>query len=1013
MSDSKDIWQTKCLARSHDPAEKAMVLMRDPLGHEGGTVAELKSIMTGQEGINQETIDIVRKADRWAAAADRPQFPKKDPSQPDTHWDEVNFAKEPILYHPLSGDEFDLRNLEDVTLKDLKAVSLNHFKSLIYRYEDASLDWKRTFLSLWRYGPDRPHGDLGFFWRYLPADTRVPDHAIWDHLDLTSAFAGCFASDPGGTPALLTMSIGPIQSFIAQARSVSDMWAASHLLSSITWAAMKGLCDEFGPDCIIFPQLRGVPIVDLWLEKEMGVPHPNEPKDKKSKRISDAHPIFRAALPNKFTALVPASMAKELAAKAGQNAREWVRERAQKAASMLLAAANESEGSTFREQMMAQLSSFPEVHWSIVPWSLMEWDSRGNVASWKELSDALRTFYPDGTDEPGFFGSPVWKLISEKRAEENRFFSPNPGMLYPGLYDLGDRVFSAAKAARTFSQSIQEGFRCSMCGEREWLTLKREHLLLSPGERKGTLWQLISEKRPSWARKGEHLCSLCALKRLWPTIFVDEIKEHLETGVDRYVVSTHTMALATTMGRLLTGRNTSPKGEKAFDKLYHHIAEAKVPRAALPLSLHRRLKDAPEELRYVMERLPSYLDEIREAARSNEDGEGDQAVILIRCIEDLVAQIAATDSKEKPKARPEAYYALIMADGDNMGAWISGLDPRYCLTYRDTWHPRLRSALSEKGPAGWFAPFLDKQRPPSPGRHAAISSALNVFALELCGRVVEEFFKGKLIYAGGDDLLAMVSVDDLLPCLLMLRLIYSGEGIDARKALGTSLDELGVEKGVFVRANKGHVRIDKRLFRVMGRKATASFGAVVAHHTAPLASVMRELRAAEKRAKDSGRDAFSISIMKRAGGKTMLTLPWQMGTYGPSNGGSPMETLISIRNLLARKGMSRRAAYLIQQWGVGLPAPQGVGGIEAFKTLLKANLEYQFKRQYRPPKKAFDESSPKKAEICAAAASKLTELVAAEASKGKRAGSVLGEILTVAEFLAREGRFVPFEDEEA
>lgn len=31
------LWPTKLAARIHDPAEKALVLLRNPAGHEGGT----------------------------------------------------------------------------------------------------------------------------------------------------------------------------------------------------------------------------------------------------------------------------------------------------------------------------------------------------------------------------------------------------------------------------------------------------------------------------------------------------------------------------------------------------------------------------------------------------------------------------------------------------------------------------------------------------------------------------------------------------------------------------------------------------------------------------------------------------------------------------------------------------------------------------------------------------------------------------------------------------------------
>src|SRR5690606_19951155 len=115
-------------------------------------------------------------------------------------------------------------------------------------------DLRKILLTYWRFGPDldvtsadtHDNTRLGKLWEVLPADTRVPDHTIWDHLDLTSAFAGAFAADakdlPAGTDgdvALLALSIGPVQSFIASARTTSDLWAGSHLLSRLSWEAMR------------------------------------------------------------------------------------------------------------------------------------------------------------------------------------------------------------------------------------------------------------------------------------------------------------------------------------------------------------------------------------------------------------------------------------------------------------------------------------------------------------------------------------------------------------------------------------------------------------------------------------------------------------------------------------------------------------------------------------------------------------------------------------------------------
>src|SRR5690625_6257283 len=60
------------------------------------------------------------------------------------------------------------------------------------------------------------------------------------------------------------------------ARTTSDLWAGSHLLSRLSWEAMRPLCEQLGPDAILFPRLRGIPQVDLWL-------------DRKSTRLNSSH----------------------------------------------------------------------------------------------------------------------------------------------------------------------------------------------------------------------------------------------------------------------------------------------------------------------------------------------------------------------------------------------------------------------------------------------------------------------------------------------------------------------------------------------------------------------------------------------------------------------------------------------------------------------------------------------------------------------------------------------------
>ena len=213
-------WQLKLAAWTHDPAEKALILMRDRVGHEGGTVKALQQTLFGGKPAN-DLEKFMKKADHWAAAADRPNFPgdefidRKGNEGLSDRWSSVRFYNEPVLIHPLSGENFRLDKLKDaVDVAAIKAVSFDHFNKLIQK-TDGAIDHQKTALAFWRFGPHL-QTNLGALWELLPADTRVPDHSIWSHLDLTAAFATGMALSSDENPALLSMSFGPVQDFIAQ-----------------------------------------------------------------------------------------------------------------------------------------------------------------------------------------------------------------------------------------------------------------------------------------------------------------------------------------------------------------------------------------------------------------------------------------------------------------------------------------------------------------------------------------------------------------------------------------------------------------------------------------------------------------------------------------------------------------------------------------------------------------------------------------------------------------------------
>lgn len=959
--ENNNLWKTKLAAWLHDPAEKALILLRDKTRHEWGTVKHLRDELGIDYG------DMLKQADWYASAADRPQFPTDGKRY--AAWTQVDFAQTPILKHPLTGRNFDLKKLDGIHPEHLKALSVDHFKALLVKSEtEEGYDWKKTLLNFWRFGAELDAGGIGKLWQLLPADTRIPDHSIWAHLDIVSAFAGAMAADKDSAPALLSVSFGPVQGFIAEARSTSDLWAGSHLLARIAWEGMKVVCEQLGADAVLFPNLRGVPLVDVWLYDQLKADNDAKARFEAMewfKQKTDANPLFAAALPNRFVALVPADQAKVIAEKIEQRVRLFIQELGDASLRRILkeVGLDETDDSPYCfAQLKAQLKGFPEVYWAAVPWSVA---TKGKQADTTQLRLILSNFYPEG-ETVGFLDSPAWTVLQQDiELDSTKFYTPNPGVLYPALYDLLDRVAAAAKSARPFDRLKQKGFRSSMNGEREWLTLDENQLEWNAEKRKseGTLWTKLAAKRQSWVKKDEHLDALNAIKRLWPTLFTEEVGAIIGAKINRYVVSTHTLALAVSMDEWL--KNPTP-----IPLRLRNLLGTPVDSAALPRRLMGGLKDQDADL--LCRKLPGVLDWLKEQ-------EGKQAEEMLRNAE--------SDLKDIFGKKPETYYGMILLDGDKMGAWVSG-DKKTQIPYQDCWHPQITNSdtfkrLVDKNPK--LKAYLCEKRQTSPARHRAISEALNQFSIKVARFVVEDCFKGKLIYSGGDDVLAFVCVDDLLPAMTMLRYLYSGKAVPEwvmRKLQESNKDWFDAAGKCWkFQSDNGYLLLNTKgkteLLLTMGENAEASCGAVVAHHQAPLGYVLRQLRAAESQAKNAGgRNAFSLHVFKRAGGEINVTDKWEQAP----------ELLADLIGMLAQKGVSRRAAYHSLTWLKQLPPDPGF-------EMLKTNLAYQFNRQGG----------------CKVLAERLARFVTDHEAHQKHPTKALEDMLMVAEFLARETRHTQLE----
>ncbi|MCL5098280.1 MAG: type III-B CRISPR-associated protein Cas10/Cmr2 [Candidatus Omnitrophica bacterium] len=251
-----------------------------------------------------------------------------------------------------------------------------------------------------------------------------------------------------------------------------------------------------------------------------------------------------------------------------------------------------------------------------------------------------------------------------------------------------------------------------------------------------------------------------------------------------------------------------------------------------------------------------------------------------------------TDEQLEALKPEESYYAVLAMDGDDMGQWLSGAKAPPLLNalasqaqdyFRQRW---------QNGKPG--LPNAEKvKRPLSPGYHASISEALANFSL-YCARPIVEMFGGQLLYAGGDDVLAMAPAANALDCAQALQLAFRGVSPEAPDA-HASLEVKRILRDLFdysppvpgfitlrrsERADVGraeHLKPNWPLL-LMGPAATASVGIAIGHVRSPMQDVIQAARDAEKYAKSViGKGAFCLMAHKRSGEGVGFRAQWASG----------------------------------------------------------------------------------------------------------------------------------------
>lgn len=783
MSDAR--WETKILNYLHDPPFKALSIQR----HEelAGPLREAFQLSTSP--------DESQVADWYAASADRAVLPNFQQGGA------VNMADGGIT-HPLGGGSLGARTLAHVDAESLAGRVANIIRqdlgTLRLEQSDPVEAARRKFLYLHfvlRQRLARCEPSLAGWWYRLPADTRMPDHSIWQHCALTSALASCKEPKGGIEGSLLVWGIGPVQDYIEKARKARDLWTGSVILSYLAFSGLRWVMDHLGPDHVLYPSLVDQPLTVEYLKKAYAMPAD----------WLETGSLQCPSFPNKAVALVPTGQEQMTAEKIEQVIKESWADIWQAVHETVIHKVAVQDQQRFWELWKRQCDSYWQITWASFP--LFDRDHAEK--------EALRNWFPDDDITR-------YHEIMESFRRVNRDHVHTPGLLYGLAHQEAQGVYAATKLVRKPDGRAEPGEKCIQCAEFQQL---HDPEVGDSREATREFWRRIAaawqdDKSLFKRAEKERLCALCMTKRLASLVF-EKRRDHLLSAV--------------------------------FDRASSFKSTT----------------------------------ELAGGRREEED-------------DDL--------SPDEPKGR---YYAILLMDGDEMGKIVAGAPRGY--TWEEVLAPPLLTritgangeALRDVTVAGAWRSLLPQERLLTPARHVAISEALGYFSTVTVPQIIEKH-EGELIYAGGDDVLALLPVRTVLKAAQELAQAYQWSYV----RLAPDPEHRGrlqAEQLADVSDKPG------RLVIHMGPKATISAGIAIVHHKTPFKWSLKQAHdLLDGTAKNKcRRDAFAIGLYKRSGGPALFGAKWGSGL---------LDTLNEVAGGFETGGqeLSRGLAYHLDALGVGL-----------------------------------------------------------------------------------------------
>ncbi len=438
--------------------------------------------------------------------------------------------------------------------------------------------------------------------------------------------------------------------------------------------------------------------------------------------------------------------------------------------------------------------------------------------AWRDVSSNTMRYFTEGVNaDDRERVLDIWQRQEDNWLECYWVVVPEePQATYSENMQQANDALGARKLLRNFGQSAERGRKCSITGE---------HEALHGGGDVVQFWSVRRDEQRNLALLGEHerLSAIATIKR-----FAHEPSRNKPLHFPQRFPSTSSIAAATFRYGLLQAIADDGKNTTRLEQALRTYIDALLAMFRSPNQLFftREGGTNPEYFGQIEATIPADVLQ-RELIQQFRSIDGDflfEDTLLSKTVEEysrdtpsqadlLRARAALADllraASDLGIVAPQPYLVILSMDGDHMGKTLG----------------TLRNAEQHRG----------------------FSEALANFARKNVATIVEQDALGRVVYAGGDDVLALLPVSDALTVAERLRKAFQ----DAMAATGIRNHE--------------------------GEPLTASTGLAYVHHTHNLQAAVEAANGAQKTAKKRfERDAVAVAFLRRSGEARHMGHKWQV-----------------------------------------------------------------------------------------------------------------------------------------